>query len=133
LWIAAGRCVAPLDNRLSAQALLLGMHYRRDFFRLREKTSAEQLRALNPETVRPIDSASSYDEFRRLLNQRRVEHGMTFADLDARSGLADGYSSKILSSPVSAHGRYCRNIGPTAMDCLLASLKVRLRLEPIDE
>jgi hypothetical protein len=118
---------------MAVKAFLLGMHYRRDFFRLRQKASAEQLLALNPETARPIDSASSYDEFRRLLNQRRVEHGMTFADLDARSGLADGYSSKILSAPVSAHGRYCRNIGPTAMDCLLGALKVRLRIEPVDE
>jgi hypothetical protein len=118
---------------MGVKAFLLGMHYRPDFFRLRQKATAEQLRALNPETARPIDSASSYDEFRRLLNQRRVEHGMTFADLDARSGLADGYSSKILSSPITAHGRYHRNIGPLAFDCILSSLKVRLRLEPVDE
>jgi hypothetical protein len=58
---------------------------------------------------------------------------MSFEDLDARSGLADRYTTKLLSASPSAHGRYHRNIGPAAMDCLLPALKVRIRLEPIDD
>ena len=80
-----------------------------------------------------IEQITTYDDFRRALNQRRVALGMSMLDLDARSGLADGYSSKILGAAPAAHGRYHRNIGPVALDCLLPALRVRLRLEPIDD
>ncbi len=80
-----------------------------------------------------IDQIKTYDEFRQALNQRRVALGLTMQDLDERTGLADGYSSKILGAAPSRFGRYCRNIGPVAMDCLLPALKVRIRLEPIDD
>jgi hypothetical protein len=63
-----------------------------------------------------VTEIASYDQLRQALNQRRVELGMSFEDLDARSGLADRYTTKLLSASPSAHGCYHRNIGPAAMD-----------------
>lgn len=78
-----------------------------------------------------VEHISNFEEFRHALNRRRVEFGMSFEELDARSGLADRYSAKILSTSPT-HGGGTRHIGPTAIGLLAARAKVRIRLEPID-
>ena len=42
-------------------------------------------------------------------------------------------SARILSNPKSARGVYKRNLGPLSLPLILGALKVRLRLEPIDD
>jgi hypothetical protein len=108
------------------------MAYRPDFFALRfaRKPLASANRAVLESP--PVEQIACYDDLRQALNRRRVDLGMSFEELDGVTGLADHYTSKILSAPATSHGRYHRSIGSTAMNCLLPALRVRLRLEPVD-
>lgn len=106
------------------------MNFRPDFSNRRGASLSMFERTNRRACENPLEAATNYAEFQRLLNQRRIALGMSLNDLDARSGLADGYTSKILCLPARPHGRFMRNIGPLAMDRILPALKVRIRLEP---
>ena len=108
--------------------------YHREFGSLRHVSRSGSFTTANRAAIEapPVGAISTYDDLRLALNKRRVEIGLTFEELDDRSGLPDRYTTKLLSRSPSPHGRYARNIGPLALDCLLPALRVRLRLEPLD-
>jgi hypothetical protein len=78
--------------------------------------------------VTVLGVASDYQTLRAILNERRKALGLVFLELDDRSGLAMGYSAKLLS--VSANSRQHKVLGPISTPLLLEVLRVRLAVVP---
>lgn len=68
---------------------------------------------------------TDYQSLITALNRRRVELGLSMADLDGVTGLADGYSSKIFVG--------IRSIGKLSFGEVLQALKCELVLRPIED
>jgi hypothetical protein len=66
--------------------------------------------------------ARDMDGLRLMLNERRVSLKMTMLDLDARTGLADGYSAKLLCGD--------KGFGQLSLSLILQALKCQLMLVP---
>ena len=120
---------------MAEKAFLCAMRFRPDFSNRRGPIGRAAFERQNREAAAwPRDAPiSDYPELRAALNSRRVELGMTMLDVDARAGLSDGFSARLLSKPKSARAVYKRNLGPVSLPLVLGALKVRLRLEPVGE
>jgi hypothetical protein len=76
----------------------------------------------------PLDGISDYNDFKRRLDERRRELGLTILEVDERASFQDGYTSKILNKAHKPRGHF-RNIGSETMGRLLDALEVTLTLE----
>lgn len=72
--------------------------------------------------------ASDYQTLRAILNDRRRNLGLRFLDLDEKSGVAAGYSSKLLT--VSAQCAQHKVLGPISTPLVLEALRVRIAIVP---
>jgi hypothetical protein len=63
-----------------------------------------------------------YDGLTRALDQRRRELGLRMADLDQRSGVADGYSAKLICG--------MRRFGEMSLPAILGALECDLVVVP---
>lgn len=73
--------------------------------------------------------ARDYEGFRALLNNRRMELGLSFIELDHLAQMQGGYSAKLLSPPREA-GQYYKRIGHDSMNKLLEALGVEIHIMP---
>ena len=75
---------------------------------------------------RPMTATAvkEYRDLRRALNRRRRDLGMSMSELDAVSGLPDGYAAKLLGG--------MRHIGELSMPCILGALKLELIVKPLE-
>jgi hypothetical protein len=80
--------------------------------------------APEPEPAPVIRVARNYDEYRRALDDRRTELGLSMLDLDHCGSMPSGYSSKILTSS------RMRDIGPGSFGKLLDGLDLEIHLVP---
>ena len=84
-------------------------------------------RAGVPVDERPVTTAvevSEYRDLRKVMDRRRKDLGMSMEELDHRSGVASGYSAKILGG--------VRCLGPLSLPCLLGALRLRMTLAPVE-
>jgi hypothetical protein len=84
-------------------------------------------------TPQPRDRISNYGEFRRGLNDRRRELGLSMLAVDGLAWLPLGYASKILSSPLKKGANFNRNIGHESMGKVLHALRLTISLVRDDE
>lgn len=70
-----------------------------------------------------------YGELIDALTARRYELGLTQADVDARAGFCDRYTSKI----EGWRGKHGRGLGILTLPLLLQTLGVVLRLVPVEQ
>jgi hypothetical protein len=67
-----------------------------------------------------LRSIRDYPELIRAIDARRIQLGLTMLEMDDLTGMADGWSSKVLAG--------IKNLGPTSLTCFLEALKVDLVL-----
>jgi hypothetical protein len=80
-----------------------------------------------PELPRLV--AYDYDDIVAALRARKEELFLNHLELDARCGLAAGYTAKVMGLRRTTYGTFNRNLGPAAWDALLSALRMHLIFE----
>ena len=67
-----------------------------------------------------LNKARDYDQFRDLIDAKRIGRGLRMRDLEVDANLQEGYFSKLISGD--------RNFGPVSLTAVLKALNVDISL-----